>query len=450
MKKKTLGDIFGDIMDSHWKRTLFGAAITAIGVLLSGILLPVAADFLIIGVTCVLSVFRTTKVKYVTTLFVKINEDKTVPFSVLKKEHYAFMPVVPFFSLFFWVPYRVEYYLIKNIDMSVRRPRERMADFYTDVPGLYNIRKISAGELKRIKYDPSIVASIYTSELSSDYSAFCEAVKPFVDNGLIVEDFHTPDYSIFTYCENVTVKLLFAYSGSAESQVGLIIPTEKIAEMMKNPSFSLSMIYMNPGDEISYLPLDKVTLERLLRNKKSDPVIDDVHNTEYKTDNSTEQAIRDVNNQKEKLTHGVIVSAINKKLNNKIAFGGLLIFLSIYGFLGAIAGFVSGLIPLGIIGTVLGPALLYYGIRRIVRANRVGNDAKAGKYSVKLLKCTMEKQLGDDDDMSITHVYIFEDGTKITHDIGNIPMGIGDYAYFVYYGEKKPVLFNALEYYYEG
>lgn len=414
MYKKNILEKFGDFLSHPGKRFLFG--------------LLTAWTIWPFGLYIGLAILEHTKTYFVSGVSVKLSNGEVIPCTIVKKKYYCYWPVVPFVCLFFYIPYKTQYYLVKNIAAPDIPSNTKFDGIFLECQ-LLNAEPIPYAKAKAIMTEPQCVAEELEKEIPSLREQFCSDMKPFFENELIEEIYHTNQLSICKSYEDD--HLLFHYSKLNNSQTCMIIK-EDFVEQIKDDSTFLFTSYLASNPDAIVAMTDSL-LERLLRLR------------EDKKSEITQSKLEELDSKKELLTKDTIFKTIKKGCTWDIVCGSILCFLSVGGFEIAIFGLVSSMFILAPLGIALGCFLLHRGIRLIKVGKHRKLDVLMGNYKIIKTKCS--KIIDNCTDESISYTYEFENGEnlKVAASLGSV----GDDFYMVYLEGTKKVnaYFSGMQYY---
>ncbi len=433
---RTLIEKLSDAMDHMGKRALVGLASTAIGLLLvflGNVILPIGfigMPFFLGGFFTMVSILEFTKTYYVTGISVKSPTGEYIPCTIIKQGKFACMPVVPFVCPFFYVPYKTQYYLIKNMVAPNIAKGSKIKEEAISY-GYLNLEPITKAKYKALLANPQAFSSEIYESICKSRKMFCDDIKSYVDTEILEEIYHTDRLSICKVLDEAYV--LFHYARESGYQCGIIIGEENIERIKADNSFLLGAYVCAEEVPTSVVELNEKTLERLLKSS---------NNTESE---AAQKVVAENNKSKKVLTADVISNSIKgKSSTSKMVLGIIMCFFSVGGFEMLIAGIALMMIPVAIIGLALGGVLLYFGVKNIKTSKRNTANLQAGNYKVVKTLCTGYIDCSTDE--AISFVTKFENGAQATM---NHPLGVnGDIFYLVYLeGSTFPdAFFNEIDY----
>ncbi len=434
--EKTFFEKIGDTMDHMGKRAIVGLVSGVIGlmlVFLGNVILPIGfigMPFFLGGFFTVVSILEFTKTYYVTGISVKSPTGEYIPCTIIKQGKFACMPVVPFVCPFFYVPYKTQYYLIKNMVApniaKGSKIREEAISY-----GYLNLEPITKAKYKALLANSQAFSDEIYESICKSREMFCNDIKPYVDTEILEEIYHTDRLSICKVLDDAY--FLFHYARETGYQRGIIIGEENIEKIKVDDSFLLGAYVCAKEVPTDVVELNEKTLERLLKSS---------NNTESE---AAQKVVAENNKYKKVLTADVISNSLKgKSSTSKMVLGIIMCFFSVGGFEMLIAGIALMMIPVAIIGLALGGVLLYFGVKNIKTSKRNAANLQKGNYKVIKTLCTGYVNCSNDE--TISFVTKFENGAQATM---NRPLGVnGDTFYLVYLeGAKAPnAFFNGTEY----
>lgn len=413
MYEKNLWEKIGDLLAHPGKRFLLGM----LSVLVLG---P-------FGVMIALSLAETQKTFFVSNVFINTSSGKKVTCSIIKQKQYAFLPVFPFFSLFYYIPYRTEYFLVKNIGTKEIVPGARIYSNILDY-GIANTEKITKAKFNAIQQNPQTISK-EIEEVELNYrSTFLRETEEYFNNNLFEEIYSSDSFSI---CHHEDVYILFLYSSVNGFQRGLILNQELCEKIIaqNDNSFIVDSILTTEPDTVSNLVavLNDTLLERLLRDKPK------------AEENTSQETLERTNSKKVLLTKEIIEKKLLQSCSTSgKVVGWILLFFALGAFELTIFGFVSGLIVMGIICLPLGSWLTYKGISNIKNAGNNKTKILKGQYQIIKSICMNVNVVTNETDEGISRSYTHEFSTGEKIQLGYSFCVKGDPVYMVYVdGSKK-------------
>ena len=110
--EKTFLEKLGDALDHIGKRFLICTGIAVVGFLLAALgavfppVIVIGAPLAYFGVFGMISVFPKWKTYIVCGISIPTPDGKVIPCAILKRKHYAYMPIISIVSPFFYIPYK--------------------------------------------------------------------------------------------------------------------------------------------------------------------------------------------------------------------------------------------------------------------------------------------------------------------------------------------------------
>jgi len=431
--KKTFMEKMGDTLGHLGKRFLIFGAMTAVGVLFSFILpflIFIGAPLLFIGGFGMVSVLEKRKSYLVRGITVKGTDGKEIPCAILMQKHYCFMPIIPLVSLFYYIPYKKQYYLIKNV--TAKTP-EKPLRINNAVLGsmVLKAEPITYGEYNSLLSDPDSFYSKLLAESEKDRNAYAEDVSHFIGSGIFEEIRRTENEAVIRTKGGTYI--LLHYSRGEGGQRGIVINKE-LYEKLEEDSSELFMAYIEvPKLFENTVELNDALLERLL------------HASEYKPHLSSEGAKRaqeEVDSDKTVITKEMIANALKSKfVTSKLVWGIFWCFMCV---LLAVCGIAGGIITILMFSVAGGGFAGFLGVNYIIEHRKNKRMLAEGTYKILKVPCVKIEDTSDSESTSFD--CIFANGERIS---GGSPVCIvGDCFYFVYPGNIKStdVYYNAMSF----
>ena len=436
--KKSFSEKFGDMLDHLGKRMLFGLAVAIIGTFCAFLLpIPIINAALLIaaliGIYITLSVISDTKAFFVTNISVTTPSGEVIPCAIVKRNHHAYMPIIPFFCIFFYIPYKTQYCLIENLSASNIEPNTRVYDSFLTYR-LVNVKELTKAEFNAIIANPQSIAENISERVANRRAEFCEDIKHLTNADLVTEIYCTNQLSV---CKIGDDYVLFLYSKYNNHHFGISIK-ESFIDEIKNDASVILPLYMAIDDVSNHIiSTDTGYFERHLRN------------SENQNEEAVQKVYEKINENKTILTKEIIAKKLKgKNVTLKRFCGFWLCYFSIGGFCASILCAMTGLF---IVTPFLLP-LSCFGFYRGVKTFKKGSKNKIAIYSgnYRIVKTHLtqieDRSVSDSDGTLSSFVSVFENGESITRDL---PLGNeGDVFYMVYLSdnEKVSAYFNGLAY----
>lgn len=437
--EKSAREKLGDLLERPGKRFLLGMAATVIGVLIAAAsaLLPplivIGAPLCFIGLFTALSLVPHTKEYFVAGFVVPTASGQHIPCTLIKQKRYVSMPVIPFVSLFFYVPYKVQYYLLPDLAAPVMLANTRIRNL---LPlGFLPAEPITRQMADALRQNPGLISREILAQAEERRARFCRDIRPYQETGILEEVYFTRQLSV---CKSDDVYLLFHYAGQNGAQSGLIINQETFEKIRQSTAFLLPTYLSTDDLHERVIELNDAALERLLRNAK------------YSHTEAAQKTVETTNQKKQPLTKKLVEDSLRgKQSSSKKTLGWVILCLpSLLATELCIAGFATGLLAMGLVCVPIAGGLIYWGIRLIRTANNNRDRIAAGQYRVVKTRCvsvSTETQESDDGTYT-TYAAALANGEILSH---TQPFGRkGDIFYLLYLdGTKRPVSwFNGINY----
>ena len=394
------------------------------------------------GVFIALAFLESNKSFFVTNITVQTSTGEVVPCAIVKQKGYAYMPVVPFFSLFLYLPYKTDYFLLKNVSAPELQKETRVNGTLLNV-GLVRMEQLTKAKAIAIQNNPQIISQELSGQAEQAKIDFFKEAKPYFDTKLLEEIFTANHLCL---CDLEGMCILFHYSKVDGHFCGMHINRDYVERIKQDPSFLLATyLCMDPDKLVNNLViLNDAFLERLLRIQKENSDKNDAS-----TNTESSEVLSRVNQNKKVLTKAIIEQTLNRSSSKpKKALGIILCLLALGAIELAIAGFVTGLFVMGIICLPLGIWLWYIAIKKIRQGKKNKENAMRGQYKIVQATCISSTKVVHEDEDGTTVFYTtkFSNGESQTL---NYSLGVeGDTFYLVYLPESKKVnaIFNGIEY----
>lgn len=441
--KRTFLEWVSDILSSTGKRFLFGMAIGAIGVLLAFVpilfISGIGVTLALFGIYTAISILESQKTYYVNSLSLSLNNGEKVTCAIFKQKCHAYVPIVFFFSPFFYFPYKVQYIIVKNMTMPNTPCNTKVSPQFL-ANGLLDIEVISTREYKEIQANPLVVAEKISSYFGEKRAAFVRETKPFFDTSLMEEIYYDNKISICKILKDTYI--IFHYQSYSGKQCGMLFNKDFVDKIIQDTSFLLES-YLSLQNPSIILLTDEV-LERLLRDNKND-VEPNEQVQQY-----VEHYVEKNESKKQLLTRQLIEQRIYASSCRGNMVGGILLLIPALGGIElGIASVVLGMFW-GLIFLAGGIACLYYGIRNIRRSKNNKKNALQGSYRIIRTKCIEHNEVqetdADGDPCGVSHTHKFANGDEIK--LNFVFAVSGDIVYLVYLEGSKKInaCFNAIEF----
>ena len=362
--KRTILEVFGDLISRPGKRFLVCIGLSVLCYLLGQLMDFFAVGFILL-IYIAISIFDDTKTFHFKSLPVKLNIGETVPCILVKQKCYAYsVPPLHFFCPFFYIPYRVRYYLIKNVEPSEMEEGKRIAEDYIN-KRLVDLEELPKRYAKAVLDNPQLLCEELSEKVPEYRRQFCEDIKPFVDEGILREVFYNSQFSV---CEiHDSGHLLFHYERSTGVQRGFGIKESFGEKVREKPELLWDVL---ATEELFPSVLDTRVLERLLlkKNGKAD---------------DTSSVGQIINQNKRELTREIIMNAIKPGTGWKM-FGAFWLFYFAVGALCAVIG--------GIATGMFLVACVYFGVRVVKNAREEKKKYLRGNFRVVAAQCVSAEE----------------------------------------------------------
>lgn len=437
--KKTILEWISDILSSTGKRFLFGIALGVIGALLAFVPIIVIGGIgtaiALFGFYTAISILESQKTYYVNSLSLSLNNGERVTCAIFKQNCHAYVPIVFFFSPFFYFPYKTQYIIVKNMTMPNTPCNTKVSPQFL-ANGLLDVDIITPREYKEIQNNPLVVAERFSSYFGEKRATFIRETKPFFETSLMEEVYYDNKISICKILKDSYI--IFHYQSYSNKQCGMLFNKDFVDRIIQDTSFLLEE-YLNVQNPSIVLLTDEL-LERLLRDNK---------NSEQDNE-KIQQYVEQNENNKKILTRQIIEQRIYASSCRGGMVGGiLLLFPALGGIELGIASVVTGMFW-GLIFLVAGVACLYFGIRNIRRSNKNKKNAMRGSYRIIKSTCVEHKEQqeydADGDPCGTSHIHKFANGDDIK--LNSVFAVTGDIVYLVYLEGSNKIngCFNGIEY----
>lgn len=457
--EKNIIEKFGDFYSKLGRRFLFNLGCIVFFVLLELVLAGtgIGAFAAILWVYNLLSICEKEKTRYIKSVQITLPNGEKTCCALFEQSVYAYAPMIlAFFSIGFYIPYKKQYILVRNMEIKNYAPGTRVSPSFL-THGLLDVEILPQSKYSAIIANPQIISSEIHAQILPRREAFLREAKPFFETGLFEEIHYTDKLSICKLFDESFI--LFHYESHSNIQCGLFFNKDFIEKIKEDDSFLLeSYIQM---DEPSIVFLTSEVLERLirLRNNRTEN-IDEANKNEKlegheNSDNLKNEAetnyINEVNKNKKVFTKEMISSRLKSgKCTWRLVWGIILLYFSLGGFALTLLGIGTGMIIATIIGLPLCILLIYFGVKNIKISNNNRNSLKAGQYKIQKVTCTnrVDEQLtdADGDPCGYSYIHHFSNGEILK--LGYVFAVKGDTVYLVYLNDNKKIstFFNAIEY----
>ena len=456
--EKSFIEKFGDFYSKMGRRALFALGCIGLGVLLEFLLAGVGVIGLG-GAIAAYSVFNLIsfcekeKTRYLTSVQVILPNGNKISCALFEQRVYAFAPfIMAFFSLGYYIPYKKQYILVRNMEIKNLAPGTRVSPLFLTL-GVLDVELLPKSKYLAIIANPQIISGEIYAHMLPRREVFLREAKPFLETGLLEEIYHTDRLSICRLFDNESY-ILFHYESHSGIQYGLIFNKAYIDRIKEDDSFLLeSYIQMkNP----SVIPLTNEVLERFLRRRNSSECSGELKAEETKTNADVKNEvvnnyINELNKDKKVFTREMIFSRLKSgKCTWRMVWGIILLYFSLGGFALTIGGIGSGMIILTVLGLPAWVLLTYFAVKNIKISTKNRNALKTGQYKIQKVTCTemIKEQRTDEDGDPCGYEYVhrFSNGDDLK--CNNMIAVEGDTAYLVYLNDNKKIsaFFNAVEY----
>ncbi|MBR4868864.1 MAG: hypothetical protein IKU10_06885 [Clostridia bacterium] len=383
-----------------------------------------------------------------------------MPYS--QKKVYAYAPLIfAVFSLGFYIPYKTQYMVVRNMGVNNLPPGTRIdpAALYW---GLLNVKTMTKSEYWALTTNPQIVAKELFEQCPLRREAFLREVKPFFETKLMEEYYTTEHYSICKLYDEATY-IIFHYQSNSGVQSGYLIGKTAIEKVKEDQGFLLGAY--TQAESPSVILFTNELLERLLRSREKENE-EAVSITQSEGENTPPQMSQSENanrsqveatylerleKNKSVFTHDMIVAHLSKgKSVGRTIWGSVLLFLSFYALIFSIMGITTGLFPVLLITLPLFGVCLYFGVKNIKMAKKNRHLLKNGQYKIVKVVCTrqVEQAVYDSDGHFCGYDYVhhFSNGDQLEL---HYPFAVrDDPVYLVYFSDYKKIcgFYNGIEY----
>lgn len=432
---KTFIEKLGDLLSSKGKRFLFGICSFILGSLLSfaaNVFPPIVLiglPFFVGGALMAVSLLEETKTYFDTGISIKTPSGEFIPCIIVKQKHFALMPLVPFISPFFYLPYKTQYHLIKNMAAPNIAKGSRINDILLD-SGILNSEPITGKTAQLFISNAQLFADIITEQVDNSRKKFVDDIKPFVETELIEEIWFTNQLSICKALDDAYI--IFHYARGTGAQRGFLIDEEQI-DKIKEDSSSLMQFYIQTDLSNGVIEFNHVTLERLLNYSKKEK------------NETARRVVEEKNRSKETLTKKIIIKSLKAHSAGRTVFGIFLCLPALGALELSIFEIVSGMIVALLFTIPFGALMLYFAVKNIRTGKRNKSNLLKGNYRIVKTICTEVIDQSTDEDTSF--VMTFANGERNTF---MRPLGVeGDPFYIVYLegAKKAKAYFSGIEYY---
>ncbi len=392
------------------------------------------------GAFIALSFCERKKAYFVANITVQTPTGETVPCAIVKQKRYAYMPLVPIVSLFFYIPYKVDYLLLKNVSATKLPGGVRVNGTVLNAD-LIRMEQLTKAKAQAVHREPQLLAQELSGQSAQARNEFLQAAKPYFDTQLMREIFAT-DHLSLCWMMGFNV-LLFYYSKTNGRFIGFRVSDGDSQRIMQDPSFMLAALLTSDSDTLveRFAILDDSLLERLLRARENDPIL-------CTGNKKTSEVLSGLEQNKKLLTKQLLEQTLLQKTSSMKKVTGFLLFIpSLVATEMAIGSFATGLFVLGLFFLPAAAWLCYWAIRRIQKGKRNKEAILCGRYRIIPATCVSvtEKLPSDSDDVTM-YTTQFSNGESQTL---NCRLGVeGDPFYLVYLPGSKnaDAIFNGIEY----
>lgn len=459
--EKNIVEKFGDFYSKTSRRVLFNLGCIAFFVLLELVLAGtgIGAFAAILWVYNLISICEKEKTRYIKTLKITLPNGEKTSCTLFEQCVYAYAPMImAFFSIGFYIPYKKQYILVRNMEIKNLAPHTRVSPSFL-TQGLLNVEVIPKSKYSAVIRDPQVLSDELYAQIVPRREAFLRETKPFVETGLIEEIYYTDNLSICKLYDDASF-ILFHYESHSGVQCGLPFNKDYIEKIKEDDSFLLAAYIQMENPSVIFFTTK--LLERLLRNRKNnnDESIGEIEtkavSTNFKNAAGSKvevekKYINEVNKNKKIFTREMITSRLKGgKCTWRMVLGIILLYFSIGGFCLTVGGIGSGMIILTVIGLPLWILLTYFGVKNIKISKKNRNALTMGQYKIVKATCIkrVDEQQTDEDGDPCGYQYIHHFSNGDVLKLGYVFAVEGDTVYLVYLNDNKKIstFFNAIEY----
>lgn len=459
--EKNLFEKFGDFYSQAGKRALFSLGCIGFGVVVEFVLagLGLGAIIAIFSVYNLLSICEKEKTIYIKTIHVTLPDGRITSCALFEQRIYAHAPLImAFFSIGFYVPYKVQYILVRNMGIKKIPSRTRVPSSFATL-GVLDIEVIPKSKYSAVISNPQIISDELYAQIIPRREVFLQETTSFVETGLMEEIHHTDYISIYKLCNDEDF-ILFHYEGHSGVQCGLLINKDYIEKIKEDDSFLLESYIHAKDPNVVFLTTE--VLERLLRKYKN-KVKQSTEISEGKTESENIEIAADtklevkkdyldeINKNKKVFTKEIIASQLRwQKCTWRMILGIILLYFDLGAFALLLLGIGTGMVIASVISLPLGGLLTYFGVKNIKISNNNRKALELGQYKIIKVTCTscVAKQLTDEDDNPCGYSYTHQFSNGDTLKRENALAVSGDQVYLLYLNNKKKIsaFFNSVEY----
>lgn len=244
--KKTFLDIVSELLSKVWFRIVFGIGLFAITIILAEnfdfLLDDAYFTFLmipmIIGLYSAISVFNNTKYKIVDKIEIKTPMGEPINYAVVKKKVncIALFPPFSVFSILFWVPHEVKYYLVRdagNIDNKYLE--EKITPFF--LINLHETIRIKSKDLNKLREKEPEYISELIRRIDVSKKEFNEQVKKYIASDLLELEYESRTFSIYGLPNAFGETKFCTFYTQTEKKYLMFLMSKSYAEKVKlNPA----------------------------------------------------------------------------------------------------------------------------------------------------------------------------------------------------------------------
>lgn len=371
--KRTILEVFGDLISRPGKRFLVCIGLSVLCYLLGQLMGFFAVGFILL-IYIAISIFDDTKTFYFKSLPVKLTTGETVPCILVKQKCYAYsVPPLHFFCPFFYVPYRVRYYLIKNVEPSEMEEGKQIAEDFIS-KRLVDLEELPKRYAKAVLENPQILCEELSEKVPEYRRQFCEDIKPFTEEGILQEEFFNSRFSVCKLYNGDY--MLLHYERSTGVQRGFGIKESFVGKVREKPELLWDVL---ATEEISPGALTTRVLERLLLEKNGTTAV-------------VSSTVQKINQNKQELTREIIMNAIKPGTGWKMFGAFWLFYFAVGGLCAVIGGIATGMFPVAVFGLAVLVLCVYYGVRVVKNAREEKKKYLRGNFRVVAAQCVSAEE----------------------------------------------------------
>lgn len=428
MYKASLSEKIGALLERGIVRFLIGVAVTALGSFLGIVCSNAFLNFLglilmLCGICLIISTVKSAEYSFVTGVFVRLQSGGVVPCVIVKKESYVYAAFLfQFLCLFRYIPYRTEYFLVKNILVPGIASGTKISGKIIEEK-VFNVESITKAKQNAIVANPQIIEPGLCEQIANVREKFVLKAKKFIDSGILEEIWFSDKLSI---CRLYSGEyMIFHYGNGIDNPFGYIVTFSDLEKI----KISSEYLFSPDFERVATGTLNDNTYYRLcnliqLKNQNNS----NIALTEENKANQ-ENYLNNLNQNKKCFTHEMVCNQTEKNYNLASVLIGFGIYFGLFLFVTSIFAVESviGKVIFGLLAVVFIAVMCRY----LVKRSKKRKQFQGGAYRVIKSICLSVERVESEGEAgtTVTYVHRFANGKVVSaaKPVGNV----GDIFYLI-------------------